>query len=298
MFKLYFYKKYEEKILVTGASGRLGSVTVDHLRKFGHEVMGVDLVDHPSTDECIDILDVKAIASVSKGIDAIIHTAALHGKHYDLNYSRGAFIDVNIKGTLNLLNAAVENGVKKFIYTSTTSIYDTAMNDDTQAVWVDENLTEEPRDIYDITKQCCEQLCKDFFYKEGLEAIVLRVSRFLPENENLTINHRLYRGLDEGDGAEAIRLALEHTFNKFDVFNISSGSPFSEDDLIMIKHSPVEAIIKYYPEAEVIYGKRGWKFPHTIDRVYSSAKASATFGFLSKYTFAFLLNNFAEKECF
>lgn len=279
------------KILVTGASGRLGSVTVDHLRKLGHKVIGIDLIEHPSTDELIDILDLNAIERISKGLDAIVHTAALHGKHYDLNYSREAFIDVNIKGTLNLLNAAVKNGVKKFIYTSTTSIYGTAMNNEAQAVWVDETLVEQPRDIYDITKQCCEQLCKDFFYKEGLEVIVLRVARFLPETKNLTINHRLYRGLDERDGAEAIRLALGHNFKQFDVFNISSGSPFRKEDLSMLKFSPIEAILKYHPEAEEIYKKRGWTFPNTIDRVYNSDKAKAIFGYKPKYTFAFLLNS-------
>jgi UDP-glucose 4-epimerase len=279
------------KILVTGASGRLGSITVDHLKSLGHEVIGIDLIQHRSTDELIDILDLGAIERITKGVNAIIHTAALHGKHYDLNYSRKDFIDVNIKGTLNLLNAAVKNGVKKFIYTSTTSIYGSAMNNETQAVWVDETLIEEPRDIYDITKQCGEQLCKDFFYKEGLEAIVLRVARFLPETKNLTINHRLYRGLDERDGADAISLALEHTFKQFDVFNISSGSPFSKEDLSMLKFSPLEVVIKYYPEAEEIYKKRGWTFPDTIDRVYSSDKARSIFGYTPKYTFDFLLKN-------
>lgn len=279
------------KILVTGASGRLGSVTVHHLRSLGYNVTGIDLIEHSSTDELIDILDLDAIERISRGADAMVHTAALHGKHYDLNYSREAFIDVNIKGTLNLLNAAVKNGVKKFIYTSTTSIYGTAMNSETQAVWVDETLIEEPRDIYDITKQCCEQLCKDFFHKEGLEAIVLRVARFLPETKNLMINHRLYRGLDERDGAEAIRLALLHIFKQFDVFNISSGSPFSKEDLPVLKFSPLEVIKKYHPEAEEIYKKRGWTFPNTIDRVYSSDKAAAIFGYTPKYTYGFLLNN-------
>lgn len=279
------------KILVTGASGRLGSVTVHHLRSLGYNVTGIDLIEHSSTDELIDILDLDAIERISRGVDAMVHTAALHGKHYDLNYSREAFIDVNIKGTLNLLNAAVKNGVKKFIYTSTTSIYGTAMNSETQAVWVDETLIEEPRDIYDITKQCCEQLCKDFFHKEGLEAIVLRVARFLPETKNLMINHRLYRGLDERDGAEAIRLALLHIFKQFDVFNISSGSPFSKEDLPVLKFSPLEVIKKYHPEAEEIYKKRGWTFPNTIDRVYSSDKAAAILGYTPKYTYGFLLNN-------
>lgn len=279
------------KILVTGSSGQLGSVTVHHLKSFDHDVFGIDLIKHPPTDQLVDIQDSQQLEEILQGVDAIVHTAALHGKHTDLNYTRGAFIDVNIKGTLNLLNAAIKNNVKKFLYMSTTSIYGTAMKDEKQAVWVDEALVEKPRDIYDITKQCCEQLCKDFFDKEGLEATVYRVARFLPETENSRINHRLYRGLDERDGAEAIRLALLHHFKEFDVFNISSGSPFKKEDLSLLKHEPLTAILKYYPEAQEIYRKKGWTFPETIDRVYVSEKAKTIFGYIPKYTFDFLLHN-------
>lgn len=277
------------KILVTGSSGQLGSVTVNHLKAFGHEVIGIDVVQHPSTTHLVDIQHVQEIENLTVGIDAIVHTAALHGKHYDFNYTRAAFVEVNIKGTLNLLNAAVANGVKKFLYMSTTSIYGTAMTDEKQAVWVDETLTEQPRDIYDITKQCCEQLCKDFFDKENLEASVFRVARFLPETANQTINHRLYRGLDERDGAEAIRLALEHHFKQFEVFNISSGSPFQKEDLGILKHSPLTAIQKYHPEAIAIYEQKDWIFPATIDRVYDCSKAKTIFGYTPQYTFDFLL---------
>lgn len=279
------------RILVTGSSGRLGSVTIEHLRNSGHQVIGIDLIRHPSTDHLIDIQNPKELEKISQGIDAIVHTAALHGKHYELNFPRAAFIDVNIKGTLNLLNAAVKNRLKKFLYLSTTSIYGTAMKDEKQAVWVDETLIEQPRDIYDITKQCCEQLCKDFYYSEGLAATVYRVARFLPESENLTINHRLYRGLDERDGAEAIRLALQHNFDQFEVFNISSGSPFHKEDLTILKHSPLEAILKYYPEAEEIYKKKNLTFPESIDRVYVTEKAKDILGYYPKYTFEHLLRH-------
>lgn len=91
-----------------------------------------------------------------------------------------------------------------------------------------------PRDIYDITKLAGEELCRDFFEKENIQATVLRVGRCLPEDENLLLNHRLYRGLDERDGAEVLRLALEHDFASFEKFNISSGQQIS------IKNPPGE----------------------------------------------------------
>ncbi|QEM12191.1 NAD-dependent epimerase/dehydratase family protein [Mucilaginibacter rubeus] len=279
------------RVLVTGSSGRLGAVTVKHLRLHGHDVTGIDVISAETTDEQIDILNKEAVLAVTKNIDAIIHTAAFHGKHYELNYPREAFIDVNIYGTLNLLNACIANGVSKLLYTSTTSIYGDAMVDDSRAVWVDEELMIKPRDIYDITKQTAEQLCKDFFYSEGLQTSVYRVGRFLPEADNLKLNHRLYRGLDERDGAEGLRLALEKTFPEFEIFNITSSSPFKKDELVQLKQNPAEVIKKHYPDAEAIYKAKGWEFPKSIDRVYVSEKAKRYFGYEPKFTFDYLLND-------
>lgn len=279
------------RVLVTGSSGRLGAVTVKHLRAHGHNVIGIDLIAAETTDELIDILNKDAVLAIAKNTDAIIHTAAIHGKHYELNYPREAFIDVNIYGTLNLLNACIANGVQKMLYTSTTSIYGDAMVDANQAVWVDEELPIKPRDIYDITKQTAEQLCKDFFYREGLQTSVYRVGRFLPETDNLKLNHRLYRGLDERDGAEGLRLALEQTFPEFEIFNITSSSPFKKDELVQLKQNPLEAMRKHYPQAETVYLSKGWEFPKSIDRVYVSEKAKRYFGYEPKFTFDYLLNN-------
>ncbi|WP_454803521.1 NAD-dependent epimerase/dehydratase family protein [Mucilaginibacter phyllosphaerae] len=278
------------KILVTGSSGQLGSATVKHLRDCGFSTKGIDIIPSLTTDEIIDIKDKSAVERVTAGFDAVIHTAAIHGKHYELNYSRESFIDTNIYGTLNLLNACVKNGVEKFLYTSTTSIYGESLVDDDRAVWVDESLIEKPRDIYDITKQASEQLCRDFFYKEKLQTSVYRVGRFLPESDNLRINHRLYRGLDERDGAQALMLALNISFSEFQIFNISSGSPFSRDELVELKHSPVAVILKHYPQAEAIYKAKGWEFPASIDRVYVSDKAKRVLNYVPKFKFEYLLN--------
>lgn len=278
------------KVLVTGSSGQLGSVTVNHLRQHGHAVYGVDISPAETTDLLSDIRDQQTVLTFTKGFDAIIHTAAIHGKHFDLNYPRKDFVDTNIGGTLNLLNACAENGIGKFLYTSTTSIYGHAMVNAAKAVWVNETLPIQPRDIYDITKQAAEQLCNDFFYKETIQTSVYRVGRFLPEEDNLCINHRLYRGLDERDGAEALRLALDVTFKDFEIFNISSGSPFTQDELTAIKTSPKEIILKHYPNAEAIYKEKGWHFPDTIDRVYVCEKAGRCLGYQPKYTFEYLLH--------
>jgi UDP-glucose 4-epimerase len=262
-----------KKILVTGSSGRLGKELVKQLKAKKYKVIGIDIIASSTTDQIIDIRNTKQVNEVSSSFDAIIHTAAIHGKHYELNYPREDFIRTNIDGTFNLLNACVLNGVKKFLYISTTSIYGNAMVNPEQAVWVDESLTPEPRDIYDITKLTAELLCKDFFEKNHIETTVLRVSRFLPESDNLKAIHRLYRGLDEKDGAMGVILALEKTFKKFEVYNISNESPFKKNDLTDLINNPKEVIKKYFPDIEKVFSEKKWEFPNKIDRVYAIEKA-------------------------
>lgn len=238
----------------------------------------------PTSDRLLDIRDAEAVLAATRGMGAILHTATLHGKYYDLHYPRLDFVRTNVEGTLHLLNACVEHTIPKFLYTSTTSIYGQAMVHPDQAVWVDEDLVPQPRDIYDITKQAAEALCRDFFEKERVQTTVLRVARFLPEPDNLALNHRLYRGLDERDGALGHVLALEHDFATFEVFNISAGSPFEREDLGKLKCDPAATIHRRVPEAAAVYAQRGWELPTSIDRVYRIEKAQRVLGYQPRYT--------------
>jgi len=126
------------RVLVTGSSGKLGSVTIKHLADYGHIVSGLDISASETTNLIADVRDRDSMLKITQPFDAVIHTAALHGRHMDLNYPREAFVDTNVKGTLNLLNACAANGIIKFLFTSTTSIYGKSLVDNNKAVWVDE----------------------------------------------------------------------------------------------------------------------------------------------------------------
>ena len=229
-----------------------------------------------------DILEIPTLAAAFVGITHVYHCAALVS--FD-PADEEKLRKTNIEGTFNLLNACVKNGIKKFVYTSTTSIYGKSMVDDEKAVWVDESLFPDPRDIYDITKLTAELLCRDYFEKEAIETTILRVSRFLPENDNTKAIHRLYRGLDEEDGAIAHILALEKHFQSFQIYNISNQSPFQKEDLSILMRDPKSVIEKYYPQAEDIFAQKGWVFPSKIDRVYSIEKAKRELGYQPKNNF-------------
>lgn len=273
-------------VLVTGSSGRLGAAIIRLLREKNVKCYGCDVVPSETTDACVDICDREKIFRIVNEVDSVIHTAAIHGKHMDMNTPRMEFVRTNINGTLNLLDAAVRSNVKNFIYTSTTSVYGKLMDSESEAVWVQEDLPTKPRDIYDITKLAGEELCRDFFEKESLHTCILRVSRFMHEPINTIANYRLYRGLDERDAAEAHWLAL-NTKITFEVFNISNNSPFKRKDLRELKVAPESVILKYYPESKEIYVRKKWTFPKSIDRVYSIEKAKKLLGYNPK-------NNFIE----
>lgn len=102
------------KVLVTGSAGKLGKAVMQKLAATNIEAVGADIVPGPTTNLLLDVTHKDHVLTACAGVNAIIHTAAIHGRHYDLNYPREAFIDTNIYGTLNLLNASVKCGVKQF----------------------------------------------------------------------------------------------------------------------------------------------------------------------------------------
>ena len=270
-------------ILITGSSGQLG-VEVARQLSAHHDLIGIDLVEGVWTHHRVNIVEREAVRSLMKGIDAVIHIASLHAPHLAIESSQ-AFIDVNITGTLNLLEAATDREVRRFIYTSTTSLYGFALIPDVQAVWVTEELTPQPRDMYDITKRAAEELCQHFARAYGLPMICLRTSRFFPEAVPLMAFYRLYRGVDVRDVAAAHVLAVTNQEILFDVFNISAQSPFEQSDLPALLHDAPSALRSRVPEALSFFTQQGWTLPKSIDRVYVIERARRQLGYQPRFNF-------------
>lgn len=110
-------------VLLTGSSGWLGRFLAPRLRAAGHRVTGFDVAPGADTDIVASVADRAAVdrAFAEHGIEAVIHAGALH-KPDIARYPRQAFVDVNVTGTLNLLEAAVAVGHDRFVFTSTTSL--------------------------------------------------------------------------------------------------------------------------------------------------------------------------------
>src|SRR5678815_3151532 len=156
------------------------------------------------------------------GVTAVIHAATLHKPHV-ATHSRQDFIDVNISGTLNLLEAAAEAGAGAFVFTSTTSVFGRAMNPapGQPAAWIDEDIRPVAKNIYGVTKAAAEDLCELAQLRTRMPSVVLRISRFFPEADddaqlregwddaNIKMNEFAFRRLDVEDAVGAHLAAIE-----------------------------------------------------------------------------------------
>lgn len=275
------------RVLVTGSSGRLGTAVAD-LLSTRHDVVGLDRAPGRWTSIVANIDDRSAIQRAVRGIDAVVHTASLHAPDVGRSPDRD-FVAVNVNATHNLLRAAATAGASRFVYTSTTSVYGSQLVPRDQAVWVTEELTPRPRDIYDVTKLAAENLCAAFAREGHLSTVCLRTARFFPESPRLLAIYRLSRGIDVRDAASAHLLAVENQTLNVGTFIVSARSPFVETDVPDLLGDAPRVIRRIYPWAEAAFAARGWSLPATIDRVYAIVKAESEMGFSPIHNFESLM---------
>ncbi|MCP5270419.1 MAG: NAD(P)-dependent oxidoreductase [Burkholderiaceae bacterium] len=296
------------KILVTGSSGHLGDALVRTLRAQGHDVVGLDIVPAVGTDVVGSIVDRALVARCMQGVDAVLHTATLHKPHVH-SHGRQAFVDVNVSGTLNLLEAAATGQVRAFVFTSTTSTFGDALSPSppAPAAWITEDVPPVPKNIYGATKVAAEDLCRLFHRNQGLPVVVLRTSRFFPEGDddehrrlgfdalNLKVVELLHRRVDLQDVVDAHLLAVQRAEQiGFDRFIISATSPFEPTDLDLLRGQASAVLRRVAPGFEPVFAARGWHMLEDIDRVYVNAHARQVLGWQPKYDFGRALADLAQ----
>ena len=300
------------RVLVTGSAGHLGEALVRTLQKTSHEVVGFDIVASNFTSKVGSIVDRSCVKRCMKGLDAVLHTASLHKPHV-ITHSRQDFVDTNVTGTLNLLEEAASAGVQSFVFTSTTSAFGGALTPPAgaPAVWVTEDVTSVPKNIYGVTKTAAEDLCEFFHRDRGLACLILRTSRFFPEEDdceatrqayddyNVKANEYLYRRVDLEDVVSAHLIALERApAIGFGRYIITATSPFLPEDMFDLRVNAPLVAKRRVPEYEVEYERRGWKMFHSIDRVYVNEKARRDLGWNSCYNFDYVLARLRSNEEF
>jgi len=291
-------------VLVTGSSGHLGEALVHTLQAQQRKVVGVDVRPGAFTHRVGSITDRVFISGCMKGIEAVLHAATLHKPHI-ATHSRQDFIDVNITGTLNLLEEAASGNVATFVYTSTTSVFGDALAPPPgePAAWVTEDVIPVPKNIYGVTKAAAEDLCQIFARNHALRTIVLRTSRFFPEEDdarnvreayadaNAKTNEFLYRRVDIEDVVSAHLLAADRAPSAgFAKYIISATTPFSRHDVADLRNRATQVVRRYVPEYEQEYARRSWTMVPDIDRVYANDKARAELGWQPRHDFRALIS--------
>lgn len=295
-------------ILVTGSSGHLGEALVRTLKARGVAVSGMDIKPSAQTDVVGSVADPGLVREALEGATSVIHTATLHKPHV-ATHSKRDFVETNVAGTLNLLTESVRAGIESFVFTSTTSAFGSALRpgSGTSAVWVTEDLRPVPRNIYGVTKVAAEDLCELVHRQEGLPCLILRTSRFFPEEDddqriregyddsNAKANEFLYRRVELHDVVGAHLLAVERASRiGFDRYIISATTPFDPADVEALATRAPKVVERYFPDYTAEYDRRGWKMFPRIERVYDNARAREALGWQPRYDFRKILGLLKE----
>ena len=173
-----------KKVLVTGADGFIGSHLTELLVEKGLEVrafsfynsfntwgwldeLSADVMNHVEVFSG-DIRDPNGVLEAVKGCDAVFHLAALIAIPFSY-HSPDSYVDTNIKGTLNVLQAARDLGTERVLVTSTSEVYGTA-----QYVPIDEKHPYQGQSPYSATKIGADRLAESFYRSFGLPVTVVR----------------------------------------------------------------------------------------------------------------------------
>ena len=292
-----------KKLVVIGGAGLIGSHTVDRLLQ--EDVREIVVYDnfcrgtHGNLDGALkdprlrifeiggDICQSDILAEALKGADGVFHFAALWLLQCH-EFPRSAF-DVNIRGTFNVIEACVQQGVKRLVYSSSASVYGDA---------VEEPMTEDHpfnnTNFYGATKVAGEQMCRAFHHRYGLNyaglrymnvygprqdyrgayiAVIMKILDAIDEGKPPTIygdGSQAYDFIYVGDCAQANVLAMKaETVDRF--YNVGTGVRTSIKELVdmVIELTQFRQAPRYEP-AGLTFVK---------NRIGSPERASAELGF-------------------
>ena len=273
-----------QKILVTGGSGFIGSNIVRKLISNNFNVLVIDDLSSGKKEyieDCLkenskcqfingSITDMELLIDETKDIDVIIHEAA----NPDVRASKEnlfSFFEINVKGTLNILNAMVNNEITKIIFASSCG----TVYGETEILPTPENQPLNPISHYGASKAASENYLSSFSSLYGIEAISLRLGNIYGPPSNHGVIYDFYQKLKKnpkkleilGDGKqtksylyiedciEAHLKALEKSFVGHQKFNITTSEAITVNQ---IAETVVDTLGLKEVEFSYTGGKRGW----------------------------------------
>lgn len=278
--------------LITGGAGTLGRELAPLLTSEGWKVRSADVSAAPQQNVEFIQADLRRPEDVRRamdGVDAVVHAAAWHGMHLR-DHPRRDFWELNVDGTFNVLDAAVEAGVTSLVLSSTMGVYGSSSNpaDDEPAVRVHEALPLRPGEFYGQSKVMAERLVAYFTRAHGLRAVALRYGMFVPEPFGHYGIRLLYGGVDARDVASANLAALRHLESptEFAAYNIFSSLPFDDVDLERLRTQPMAVVERHWPDAPRLLAAIGAKPWGPVNTVYDIGRAHREIGWRPRFGFA------------
>lgn len=217
-------KLHGKRILVTGADGFIGSHLTEHLVRAGHDVRAFVYYNSfnswgwlDESDEDIrrsldvfagDVRDPHGVRTAMKGCDVVMHLAALIAIPYSY-HSPDTYVDTNVKGTLNVVQAARELGVERVVHTSTSEVYGTA-----RFVPITEEHPLQGQSPYSASKIGADQMATSFHLSFGTPVAVIRpFNTYGPRQSARAVIPTIITQI--AAGARQIRLGATHPTRDF-----------------------------------------------------------------------------------
>jgi UDP-glucose 4-epimerase len=290
-------------IAITGGAGFIGSHLTEKLLTSGAKVAVIDnflhgnKIEHLQGNKCLsiyetDVRDTKAIPRIIKGKDLVFHLAAVVGVE-ETQASPYEVLDVEIGGTVNVLRAAAQNRVKRFIFGSSSEVYG-----DTPEP-MKEEMRFSPKSTYAVAKLVGEEYCIAFYNKYGLHYTILRYFNVYGprQDKRFVISRFIKRALAKeaiyiyGDGKQtrdfthvedAINITIKAALSNkalTEAINIGTGVSTSVNDLARIIAKSVNSKLK---EKHVDYDKTRPRSIEVFNRTADITKAKKLLNYRPK----------------
>jgi len=282
------------KVLITGAAGILGKAVAALLgNEPDVELRLTDMVPIETPHEFVqaDLVDAEAVKPLCDGVDQVMHIASIHPWK---EYTPKQYIDCNITGTYNVLDAAAESRVSRVIYTSSIAAMGMGADPDFPLPWDESKPCVPDGHIYCVSKHVGEQFCEMFRKKGAFSYVALRPGTFIPrEMSDVGFGiGLLFQWVHAGDVAQAHRLAFRSDVEN-EAFVITAKAPFTRVDENAVKTDARSVILKYFPRAAELE-ERGVALPERLDRCYDISKAETMLGYQPKVTFGTWLEHMLQ----
>ncbi|GAA3077866.1 NAD(P)-dependent oxidoreductase [Pseudonocardia yunnanensis] len=229
-------------VAVTGSSGKLGRHVVRDLQDHGYRVVALDRVPDPDSPAAaavrVDLTDhgqvLEALTGVDSrhdGVDAVVHLAAIPAPGLATNATTFAN---NITATYNVFAAARTAGIRNIVWASSETVLGLPFDTPPPYIPVDEEYPVRPESTYSLVKSLEEEMARHFTrWVPDLKMIGLRFSNVMDPGDYARFpgfdadpalrRWNLWGYIDGRDGAQAVRLALEHQATGVDVFVIANA---------------------------------------------------------------------------